>query len=105
MENLSVHRLRSFDEILSIREQDPQRFDLFTHKVYTILLKLLPGRWFSLVEVDQESRPVFVKVACMAIQEGMDLEFSEDFNRIRRTIPAEPLRIKLNKPDEDEKGE
>jgi len=44
-------------------------------------------------------------VACMAIQEGMDLEFSEDFNRIRRTIPAEPLRIKLNKPDEDEKGE
>lgn len=104
MRDLSAYRLNSWSEILTIRDKDPERFDRFTNKAYKIFLDLKPGESFCAARVDESSHEVFVKVGCMAIMEGLNLVFSEDFTVIRKLAPIEPRKIKI-KAEGDEEGE
>lgn len=101
--DLSEYKLKSMQEILDLREQDNSRFDKFTTRVYMILEAIKVWEWFDLCQyVEKSARPVFIKIACMAICEGQDLEFSEDFTRIRRTPAVEPMKQPKSKDDEQE---
>lgn len=87
----SVHRLKSYQEILDLRQDNPSRYDSFENKVYIKLLSLEVGSQYSLLAMgDEQSRIMFIKIACMAINEGMDLEFNDEFTRIKRIPPAPP---------------
>jgi len=99
--DLSIHKLHSFSELVELRNKDKDRFDRYTNTVYTILQTMTPEESFNVVaKVAESSRPMFIKVVCMAISEGYNLEFSEDFKIVRMLKPIEPIKINTKKDEE-----
>lgn len=94
--DLSMYRLASWQELLDLREEDPARFDQYTDKVYQKLLSLEPGERFCLHGIKNDhSKMLFVKIACMAINEGYGFVFNNEFSIIKRDIfsPNELTKI------------
>jgi len=88
----SAHRLNSYKELLDIRQENTTRYEAFENKVYNKLHSLEVGSCFSILGLkDEQSRILFIKIACMAIDEGQDLEFNDQFTRLKRIPPAPPF--------------
>lgn len=91
--NYKVHRLKKISDLVAIRDKDPARFDRYLNNVYSRLFALEPGGTIDIeLSVVEASRPIFIKVACLAIHEGYPFEFSEDYSVIRKMVDA-PKKI------------
>lgn len=102
MEDLSIYKTTDFTSLAELRREDKQRFDKFTNRVFNIFKFLEVGKSFSLENIESSSRPIFVQLTCMAISEGYDLEFSNDYTSVRKIAPVQPFIIKIK---DDQEGE
>lgn len=83
----------------------PEAFQQYKNKIFKMLEELKPGRLYDFTEAEakgskifivtfedngtprQEANPdLFVKLCCMFIESCHDYEFSDDYNKIKRTI-------------------
>jgi len=104
--DLSEHKLKDWKELTEVQSKDKDRFNSFVHRTYNTILGLRVGECFNISKnVAIGSQSLFVKVVCMAICEGYDFEFSDDYTQVRRTSPVEPIKQKIRKEEKDEKGE
>jgi hypothetical protein len=91
----SIYRLNSNAEIDALLAKHGQRFMIFVNGVYKVLMEMKPGDLYEFeLYVKPENRELFVKVACMFIndQKENDYVFTQDWNAVRRLEPFQPAK-------------
>jgi hypothetical protein len=95
--DLSQYKLQSFDEIVAMMAQDRVKYGQFEERIYKMITWMKPGEIFELKHVEPSSRPAFVKIICMAITEGYDIVFSEDYSILKKLEPVPPMPESLKR--------
>lgn len=94
----SAYRLQSNSEIDELLSKHGHRFMTFVNGVYKALMEMKPGdRYEFELHVKPQNRELFVKVACMFINEQKDNDYvftDNTFRVIQRLPPFQPLQKK-----------
>lgn len=82
--NLQKYRLNDWSELSKFKdEMGIEEYNAYTDKVYSVLLNLPPGKFYSVNKLAKpENFDLFIKICCLFIHSNHQYTMSSDYSKI-----------------------